>query len=99
MPDNIVISQLSPSSADLSSLCERRGVQRAQDLEAKLRREQGEEVDLDQVPYGSRDEGELWETADGQYALEHKLALLSWSGREYRPDMGYALLVGLGESA
>lgn len=98
VPNNVVVGQAPPAPADLSSLTQRGCVEETENPEAKLWWQSREEVDLDQVANGSGDVRQLREAALGEDALEHKIAVFGRSGGEERPDVGYGLLVGLGES-
>jgi hypothetical protein len=70
-------------------------VEEAQDLEAELGGEGGDEVNLDESADGGGDEGELGKAALGEDALQHKVAVSGRSSGEESPHTGYALLVGL----
>lgn len=98
MPDNIVICKTSPPLTDLGRFAEGGGIEVTQDLEAELRGESREEVDLDQVSNVRRDEGELREAALSEDALQHEISVFGRRRREQGPDVGNGLLVRLGET-
>lgn len=56
VPYHVVIGQVSPSMAYLGCFAERCGVEIAEDLEAQLGRQGGEEVDFEEVTDVGRDE-------------------------------------------
>ena len=87
---------MSPSMAHLRGFAEGGSVEIAEDLEAQLRRQRGEEVDFEETADVGGDERQLGKTACRQDALQHEVALPCWRGGEECPYVGYALLVGLG---
>ena len=97
MPHHIIIRQLTPLATHLRSLTQRCRIQIRKDFEAEFGGEGGEEIDLDEVADRGGDEGELGEAALGEDALEHEVAVFGGGGGGEGPDVGYGLLVGLGE--
>ena len=87
VPDHIIVGQSPPSLADLRGFAKGGCVQVAENFEAEFGRKCGEEVDLDEVSYAGGDVGELRETALGEDALQHEVAVFGWCGGEERPNM------------
>jgi hypothetical protein len=99
VPYDVVVGHLSPSPTNFGGCAERCGVEEAEDLEAQLVGKGRDEVDFDEVADVGRYEGELWEAASGEDALKHEITLAGGCGRKDGPDVGDALLVGLGLSS
>ena len=87
-PEQIIIRQLSPPSADLSCFSQGDGIQEPQDFQRHFFRKKREWVDADDLGEGFGEVRELREATHGENAFEDDFSFGMWGGGKGGPEGG-----------